>query len=191
MQKVLVPQNSFQYGEISPSTIMRTDSPVYASSAQSLQNMIVLSSGAVKKRTGLKYQATNAQTDKTVHLSPFVFDDNEEYIIAIGDGYVLCYYLNATGGLTLVSTITQDVNSAALPFDKDYINQYTTAQYGDVMFICHPLFAPRLLTRTSLTSFNVSTFSFDTRIDNKVTYQPYTRFHGAGVTLNPSAVSGT
>lgn len=191
MQKVLVPQNSFQYGEISPSTIMRTDSPVYASSAQSLQNMIVLSSGAVKKRTGLKYQATNAQTDKTVHLSPFVFDDNEEYVIAIGDGYVLCYYLNASGGLTLVSTITQDVDSAALPFDKDYINQYTTAQYGDVMFICHPLFAPRLLTRTSLTAFNVSTFSFDTRIDNNVIYQPYTRFHGSGVTLNPSAVSGS
>ena len=190
MQKVLVPQNSFQYGEISPSTIMRTDSPVYASSAQSLQNMIVLSSGAVKKRTGLKYQATNAQTDKTVHLSPFVFDDNEEYIIAIGDGYVLCYYLNASGGLTLVSTITQDVNSAALPFDKDYINQYTTAQYGDVMFICHPLFAPRLLTRTSLTAFNVSTFSFDTRIDNRVIYQPYTRFHGTGVTLDPDKVIG-
>jgi hypothetical protein len=169
---------------------MRTDSPVYASSAQSLQNMIVLSSGAVKKRTGLKYQATNAQTDKTVHLSPFVFDDNEEYIIAIGDGYVLCYYLNASGGLTLVSTITQDVNSAALPFDKDYINQYTTAQYGDVMFICHPLFAPRLLTRTSLTAFNVSTFSFDTRIDNRVIYQPYTRFHGTGVTLDPDKVIG-
>lgn len=190
MQKVLVPQNSFQYGEISPSTIMRTDSPVYASSAQSLQNMIVLSSGAVKKRTGLKYQATNAQTDKTTHLAPFVFDDNEQYLIAIGDGYLLCYYLNASGGLTLVSTLTQDVNSAALPFDKDYINQYTTAQYGDVMFICHPLFAPRLLTRTSLTAFNVSTFSFDARIDNKVIYQPYTRFHSAGVTLNPSKVSG-
>ncbi len=191
MQKVLVPQNSFQYGEISPSTIMRTDSPVYASSAQSLQNMIVLSSGAVKKRTGLKFHAANAQTDTTVRLFPFIFDDNEEYLIAIGDGYVLCYYLNSTGGLTLVSTITQDVDSAALPFDKDYINQYTTAHYGDVMFICHPLFAPRLLTRTGLTSFNISTFSFDTRIDNKVIYQPYSGFHGAGVTLNPSAVSGT
>lgn len=190
MQKVSVPQNSFQFGEISPSTIMRTDSPVYASSAQDLQNMIVLSSGSVKKRTGLKHQGTNSQTDKTVKLFPFVFDDNEEYVIAVGGAYVLCYLLNATGGLTLVETITQDSSGGALPFDKDYLHQYTTAHYGDVMFICHPLFAPRLLTRTSLTDFNISTFSFDVRVDNNVIYQPYTRFHSAGATLNPSKVSG-
>lgn len=191
MQKVRVPQNSFQFGEISPSTVMRTDSPIYAASAQSLENMIVLSAGAVKKRTGLKYHSTNVQTDKTIRLDKFVFDDNEEYVIQIGDGYVLCHLLNADGSLTLVQTITLDTSSAALPFDKDYLKQYTVAQYGDVLFICHPLFAPRLLTRTSLTAFNVSTFSFDVRIDNDEIYQPYTRFHASGVTLDPSARTGT
>ena len=55
MQKVRIPQNSFQYGEISDNTIMRTDSPIYAASAQSLENMIVLPEGAVKKRHGTKF----------------------------------------------------------------------------------------------------------------------------------------
>lgn len=37
MQKIRVAQNSFQFGEISDSAIMRTDSPVYGASAQSLK----------------------------------------------------------------------------------------------------------------------------------------------------------
>jgi len=55
MQKVRVPINSFQYGEISDSLIMRTDSPVYNQSAQRLENLLVMSEGSVKKRTGLKH----------------------------------------------------------------------------------------------------------------------------------------
>jgi hypothetical protein len=321
MQKVRVPINSFQYGEISDSLIMRTDSPVYGQSAQRLENLIVMSEGSVKKRTGLKHiydygltykasdgtgtadddgivtQFTNsgqtnfalngtfvssgvasfnnagrfvtfyndnnasagnpipsalnltltitgtdiyglAQTEaialddniatytstksfKTVtavsintaptnfnlkvgvtstldylnksdqsHLFKFIFDDNEEYIISVEHLRVRCFRLLTDGTISLVSTITQDTSSAALPFDEDYLQEYTAAQYGDVMFISHPLFAPRLLTRTSLTSFEIDTYSFDTRADNKVTYQPYSKFHASGVTLDPSAISG-
>jgi len=183
MQKVRIPQNSFQYGEISDNTVMRTDSPIYAASAQSLENMIVLPEGAVKKRHGAKFHYKNTQTNKELYLAPFIFDDNEEYIIGIGEAYILCWRITANNNLSLVATITQDTQSNVLPFDKDYIHQYNTAQYGDVMFICHPLFAPRMLTRTSLTTFEVSVFSFDTSYDNKDTYQPYSVFHSANVTL--------
>ena len=183
MQKVRIPQNSFQYGEISDNTVMRTDSPIYASSAQSLENMIVLPEGAVKKRHGGKFHYKNTQTNKELHLAPFIFDDNEEYIIGIGEAYILCWRITANNNLSLVATITQDTQSNVLPFDKDYIHQYNTAQYGDVMFICHPLFAPRMLTRTSLTTFEVSVYSFDTSYDNKDTYQPYSVFHSTNQTL--------
>ena len=59
------------------------------------------------------------------------------------------------------------------------------------MFISHPLFAPRLLIRTSLTSFEIDTYSFDARADNKVTYQPYSRFQSSSLLLDPSAISGS
>lgn len=195
MQKVRVPINSFQYGEISDSLLMRTDSPVYAQSAQRLENLIVMSEGSVKKRTGLKhiydYGITFSSTyPEQSHLYKFVFDDNEEYIISIEHQKVRCFQLETNGNVTLVQTLTTDVDSAVLPFDREYLQQYTSAQYGDVMFISHPLFAPRMLTRTSLTSFEIDTYSFDTRADNKVTYQPYSVFHSSGVTLDPSAVSG-
>ncbi len=189
MQKVRIPQNSFQYGEISGNTVMRTDSPIYAASAQSLENMIVLPEGAVKKRHGTKFIYKNTQANKKLHLAPFIFDDNEEYLIGIGEGYIFCWRLLTDGTITLVSTITADTSSNALPFDEDYLQQYNTAQYGDVMFICHPLFAPRMLTRTSLTSFELSVFSFDTDYSGENTKQPYSVFHPSNVTLTCNSTS--
>ncbi len=195
MQKVRVPINSFQYGEISDSLLMRTDSPVYSQSAQELENLVVMAEGSVKKRFGLKHQYTYGITYSSTypeqsHLFRFVFDTNEEYVISVEHQKVRCFRKLANSDLSLVSTLTQDVSSATLPFDREYLQEYTAAQYGDVMFICHPLFAPRMLVRTSLTSFEVSTYAFDSRADNIVTYQPYSRFHASGVTLNPSAVTG-
>ena len=194
MQKVRVPINSFQFGEISDSMLMRTDSPVYAQSAQTIQNFVVTSEGSIKKRYGLKHLYTyglSSAGQAQSHLFKFVFDNNEEYVISVEEGRIRCFQLETSGAVTLVSTLTADTDGNPLPFDEDYIQQYTSAQYGDVMFICHPLFAPRMLTRTGLTSFEVSVYTFDQRLDGTVTYQPYTRFQSQGVTLDPSGTTGS
>tara|TARA_S200002703_G_scaffold56966_2_gene49707 strand:+ start:2916 stop:5468 length:2553 start_codon:yes stop_codon:yes gene_type:complete len=195
MQKVRVPQNSFQFGEVSDSLKMRTDTGVYTGSAQKVENMIITVEGSAKKRTGLKniydYSITyDSSNPNQSHLFPFIFDNNEQYIISIEHQKVRCFRVVDSTTITLVATITADTSSAALPFDKVYLQQYTAAQMGDVMFICHPLFAPRVLTRTSLTAFEISTYTFDTRADNKQIYQPYSKYQSVGVTLDPSATTG-
>ena len=91
--------------------------------------------------------------------------------------------------MTLVATVTTDTSGNSLPFDRDYLQEYTFAQSGDVMWICHPLFMPRLIVRTSLTAFQVETYSFDVRQDNKKTFQPYSSFTSAGVTLGVGGFS--
>lgn len=196
MQKVRIPQNSFQFGEVSDSLKMRTDTGVYTGSAQKVENMIITAEGSAKKRTGLKHiydYSVNydASYPNQSHLFPFIFDNNEQYIISIEHQKVRCFRIVDSTTTTLVATITSDINSATLPFDKVYLQQYTAAQMGDVMFICHPLFAPRLLTRTSLTDFEISTYTFDTRADNKQIYQPYSKYQAVGVTLDPAATSGS
>ena len=197
MQKIRVPQNSFQFGEVSDSLIMRTDTAIYTSSAQKVQNMIITAEGSAKKRQGTKryydyginYSSSSSYKYQS-RLFPFVFDNNEQYIISIEHQKVRCFRVVDEDTVTLVATLTADASGATLPFNRVFLNQYTTAQMGDVMFICHPLFAPRVLTRTSLTAFNVSTYTFDDRADGKKTYQPYSKFQGVGVTLNPNATSG-
>ena len=196
MQKLRVPINSFQFGEVSGSLLMRTDSPVYASSAQSLQNMIVMSEGSVKKRDGLKHAYTYSDLSfdplypDQSHLFRFMFSDDEQYIVSVEDQKARFFYLEPSGAITLVNTITQDTNLNPLPFYKAYLKEYTFAQYGDVMFICHPLFMPRMLIRTSLTSFEITPFSFDQRYDGSYVFQPYSAFQPSGVTLDPSGTTG-
>lgn len=174
---------------------MRTDTAVYTASAQRLENMVVMAEGSVKKRYGMKhiydYSITYSSSNpEQSHLYPFVFDENEEYIISIEHQKVRCFRLiDGSDTVSLVATITADTSSAALPFDQAYLKEYTTAQYGDVMFVSHPLFAPRMITRTSLTSFEISTYSFDQRSDGLQTYQPYSKFQSHGVTLDPSDVN--
>ena len=158
--------------------------------------MIVTAEGSLKKRYGLKhiydYSLTyDANNPAQSHLFRFIFDDNEEYVVSVENQKVRCFQLETSGAVTLVSTITQDTNGDTLPFNQSYLQEYTYAQYGDVMFICHPLFAPRMLIRTGLTSFEITPFTFDQRADNKVTYQPYSKFQSTDVTLDPSASTGT
>jgi len=196
VQKIRVPQNSFQFGEVSDSLVMRTDTGIYTSSAQKVENMIITAEGSARKRQGLKhiydYSITyDASNPDQSHLFPFVFDNNEQYIISVEHAKVRCFRVVDADTVSLVATLTADASSAALPFDKDYLKEYTAAQMGDVMFICHPLFAPRILTRTGLTSFSISTYTFDDRSDSKKTYQPYSIFQGVGVTLNPAATTGS
>lgn len=195
MQKIRVPISNFQFGEVSPAIRTRTDTAIYAASGQTVENLLVMAEGSLKKRLGLKhiyeYGITyDADNPAQSHLYSFVFDDNEKYVISVEHQKIRCFSVGDSS-VTLVDTITTDTDGAALPFDQEYLQQYTAAQYGDVMFICHPLFAPRMLTRTSLTTFELSVYTFDLRADNKVTYQPYTKFHSQGVTLDPSASTGS
>ena len=195
MQKVRVPINSFQYGEVSDSLVMRTDTPIYAQSAQRLENLVVMPEGSVKSRDSLRriydYSITyDANNPEQSHLYKFDFDDNEQYLISVEHQKIRCFRLLSESAI-LVETISLDIDGGSLPFNQAYLQEYTAAQYGDIMFICHPLFAPRVLVRTSLTSFELDTFTFDKRADKKETYQAYTRFQSANTFLDPSATTGT
>lgn len=196
MQKVRVPISSFQFGEVSDSLSSRIDTPILNSSAERVENFVVMPEGSLKKRHGLQhiydYNLTYSSSNPIKsQLTSFVFDDNEQYLISIEHEKLRAFRLLVDGSVSLVATVTLDVDSNDLPFDQDYLNQYSYAQYGDVLFVCHPLFAPRVITRTSLTTFEVSVYSFDVRADNNQIYQPYYDFQSQGVTLDPSASTGS
>ena len=197
MQKIRVPFTNFSFGEVSESTLMRTDTPIYQSSAQTIQNMLMLSEGGVKRRPGFQriydFDITRDTTKKfQSKLFPFIFSGDEQYIVSVEHQKLRVFAVSpTTGEVSLAKTLIADTSSNALPFDEDYLHEYTHAQYGDVMFICHPLFMPMQLVRTGLTSFELTPMSFDERNDGSLTYQPYGVFHAADVTLQASGTSGT
>jgi hypothetical protein len=197
MQKVRVPITNFQFGEVSPSLYSRTDTAVYTASAQRVENLFLRAEGGVIKRAGLQniyafdttYDATKVQQSR---LLPFIFSDDERYIISMEHQKLRIFQINATtGAVSLIQTITQDTNSDALKFTHTYMHEFTYAQAGDVMFICHPTFMPQQIVRTGLTTFQVETFIFDVKSDTTEIYQPYYSFHPIDITLDPSATTGT
>lgn len=197
MQKVRVPLTNFKYGEVSPSLYSRTDTELYNQSAQKVENFFLRAEGGVIKRPALehiyKYDITVDGTKvQQSRLLPFIFSDDEQYVVSLEHQKIRVFLISpTTGAVSLTATITQDVNSQTLKFDHDYLHEYTFAQAGDVMFICHPLFMPQQLIRTSLSTFQVEAFVFDQRSDNKQIYQPYFNFQKSGVTLDVSATSGS
>jgi hypothetical protein len=198
MQKVRVPLTNFQFGEISPSLLSRTDTGVYSASAQRVKNFLLRSEGGVIKRSGTRqiyrfsditYDATKSQQSR---LLSFVFSDDEQYIISLEHQKVRIFIIDPdTGVVSLTETIDLDINGDPLPFDEQYLHEYTFAQAGDVMWICHPLFMPREIVRTSLTTFVVELFSFDERADGTVVFQPYYDFSAYSTTLSSSLVTGS
>ena len=104
MQRVRVPINSFQYGEVSRSAMMRTDSAIYNASAQSLKNMVILSEGGIVKRKGLKFFYRFDITEDATktfqsYIVPFVFSDDEQYLISIEDAKVRCFRVDGASVL--------------------------------------------------------------------------------------------
>ena len=197
MRKVRVPLTNFAFGEVSPSLISRTDVPVYTQSAQRVENFFLRSEGGVVKRAGMEHIYefdTTIDTAKTqqTRLLPFIFSDDEQYIISLEHQKVRVFRIDPSdNSVSLIQTITSDVDSATLIFDDEYLHQYTYAQAGDVMFVCHPTFVPQQIVRTGLTTFQVESFLFDERSDSKKIYQPYYSFQTSGMTLDPSASSGS
>lgn len=196
MARIRVPLNNFSFGEVSPSLRSRTDSPVYVAAAESVKNFFIRAEGGVINRPGteriyefgLTYDASLAQQ---VRLEPFIFSDDEKYIIAFSNVRIDIFRIATNGTVSHVQTLTTDVNGDAVPFDNNNIVEFTYTQKGDFMFIAHRTFLCRELVRTGLTTFEMRVFEFDQSIDGNKKHQPYYNFQGAGTTITSSGTSGT
>ena len=196
MQKARVPLTNFQFGEVSPSLISRTDTRVYNNSAQKIENFFLRAEGGVIKRAGRKkiYEFdTSIDTAKVQQhrLVPFIFSDDERYIVSLEHQKIRVFQIDTSNNVTLAATLTADSSGATIPITNLNMHEVTYAQAGYVMFIAHQTFMVRKLVRTGLTSFQMETKTFDTQSAGAKIYQPYFQFQDLGVTLDPSASSGT
>ncbi len=196
MARVRVPITNFQYGEISPSLVSRTDTPLYNNSAKKVENFFLRNEGGLLKRFGTRriYEfdtTVDSSATQQLRLVPFIFSDDERYIVSLESAKIRVFQISpTTGAVSLIQTLTQDVDSAAIPFSNIILPELTYAQSGDVMFIAHQTFMVRKLVRTGLTTFQLETMTFNESADGYRINQPYYSFQGVGVTLNPSASTG-
>lgn len=170
-------QSSFSEGEWSPLLKGRVESERYKNALAVCQNYVPLVQGPLTRRPGSYYVAEVKTSSAKTRLVPFEFSVTQAYILEFGNQYIRFYKDEG------------QIESGGSPYEIS--TPYTTAdlfdlkftQSADVLYITHPSYAPRKLTRTAHTAWTLTTITF---LDG-----PYLATNTTAVTLALSGTSGS
>lgn len=174
-QKASLTQTNFTSGILSPKLHGRTELAQYANGLDTCVNYAVMAQGGIERRPGTKYIGEVKNSANITKLVPFIYSTEQAYILEFGNLYVRFY---RDEGLLTVPPIVEVVT----PYLSSDLAELTYTQSADVLYLFHPNYQPRKLTRTSLTSFTLSLFDF---IDG-----PFLEVNTTAVTMTPSATTG-
>ncbi len=146
--------SNFTAGEISSSLYGRVDLAKYYNGCRLLENYLIKPQGGAVRRPGTYYVEDVKYHNRKVRLIPFEFSDTQAYILEFGHEYIR-FYMDE-GQLQSGSAAYE----IASPYQESDLFELDYAQSADVMYIVHPDYAPRKLTRTGHTAWTLSTPSF-------------------------------
>lgn len=78
---------SFSAGEVSPAIHARADLSLYRAALRTLQNGTVMKTGGIQSRAGFTHKGAT-KSNGYARLVPVVFDDDQNYLLEMGDEYV-------------------------------------------------------------------------------------------------------
>lgn len=140
--------NNFSAGELSPEMLGRVDLAKYQNGCETLVNWLPLIEGGMMSRPGTRFVSAAKYGDRQARLLPFVFSTLQAYMLEFGHGYIRVY---KDGG--------QIVDGAGNPIE--ILTSYTESdlprlkfqQRADVLYLTHPGYPRKKLSRTSHTSW--------------------------------------
>ena len=152
MPKITTAKQNFTAGELSPRLFGRTDLGRYDNGAQIIQNFIVQPHGGLTRRPGTRFVREVKTSANKTRLIPFQFNVEQAYILEFGNNY---FRIFKDGGIIVDGSnvpieVTTPYATADLPGLK-------FAQSADIMYLVHPDYAPRKITRTSHTAWTIDT----------------------------------
>jgi len=175
-------QQSFNAGEFSPRLMARTDFPKYGFAGEVVENFLMLQQGGMMRRPGTRFVAEVKSGASAVRLLPFVFGDDQAYIIEAGDvggsdGGYFRFYMNK--GQIQKDAAPYEIQT---PYAADDLRGIRFAQSADVMYLAHPTPGPRQLSRSGHTSWSIGKPAF--------THGPYIE-NATDTTLVASDIEGS
>jgi hypothetical protein len=148
-------QNSFAGGCFSPSIFPRVDLDKYRTGVKTLDNFTVHPYGGISNRPGFRYVNTVKNAAQDSILVNFVFSEIEAYALEFGDQYIRFY----TDGAQIQNlAVAYEVTSPYLEADLEELRFEASA---DVIFITHPDYQPRTLTRLGNASWTLAILEYD------------------------------
>jgi len=145
---------AFNAGEVSPLLDARVDLEWYFKACRTQLNAIPLPQGPVTRRPGFQHVAEVKTSSSATRLIPFEFSTTQAYIIEAGHQYFR-FYKDKAQILSGMSAY-----EIASPYAAGDLAKLKWTQSADTLYLTHPGYAPRKLTRTGHTSWTLSTISF-------------------------------
>lgn len=144
-------QDTFVRGEISPRLHSRASLDLYRAALAQCVNYITLPHGGIRKRGGTYYAGEVKTSATATRLIPFIFSPDQAYALEVGNLYIRVYAYGSRVGTVEVVT----------PWATADIWDLAFYQSADVMWICHPDYEPRTLTRTAHTTWTLAAFQVE------------------------------
>ena len=170
-------QTNFTAGEFSPLLEGRVDLAKYPNAVSKMENFYVFPHGPADKRPGTRYITSVKTSSAVTRLIPFIFNTVQAYIIEFGNNY--CRFYKDEGQI-LDSGSAYEIVS---PYATADLPALKFTQSADILYICHPNYRPRELTRTGHTAWTFSNYDYGDG--------PYLAINSTATTLSPSGTTGS
>jgi hypothetical protein len=175
MTQAFVTQTNFSAGELDPRLLGRTDLRAYENGAARLRNVVVETTGGVRRRPGSTYVATAHGPGRLVALE---IGAGLPYLLAFSDFRVDIY----RDGSSRASLTT--------PWSEIELRQIVWAQLDQSLLVTHPEVPPQRLIRESDTVWSIAEWQF-AELAPQLTLAPFARFAPPNVAIQASATTGT
>jgi len=175
MTRAVVKQTSFTSGELDPRLLGRSDLRAYENGAARLRNMLVETTGGVRRRPGTRYLTTAPGAGRLATLevgaeTAYVLIFTDLQVDIVRDGVVRARLLT--------------------PWTSAEVPGLVWAQYDASLIVTHPDAPPQQLRRVSDTVWTLDEFTFAEKAD-QITCAPFARFAAPDVAIQSSAAAGT
>lgn len=163
---------------MSPELQGRLDLAKYGSGVNYAINFIVRDYGGLERRPGFEYRGNPKEVDTGARLFPFIFNDQQSYVVEMGDEYARFWMLG--GQIKTVSPDAPYEITSPYLFGDLWRIQYS--QSADVMWLTHPSYQIQTLTRSAHSSWTMADWQSDTG--------PFLDPNATAITMTPGAVTG-
>jgi hypothetical protein len=178
MPRVVYEKVNFSAGQIDEAARKNKDRPLYAAGCASARNYRLLNGGGAKRRaaTWLRAVLANGKSVGCEYVTP----DGGVFILVFSHAQLTVY----DDTPSLVQTLTGQ------PWGSAIIDELYFDVADGKLTVCHNNFASQVISVDDAGVWSVSDFTFADS-DGAGTAQPYWNYQTKGVTLTPSALTGS
>jgi hypothetical protein len=169
---------SFNSGELSPFLDALTSLEKYRAGCRTLENFILLPYGGAVRRPGTQYLGAAKNADKRCRLIGFNFSTTTNFVLEVGEEYIRFWSNGA-----IVESSPSTPLEVATPYQESELREIQYIQINDIVYLVHPSYAVRKLSRVSDTSWTIAEVDW--------TWPAFLDENTEDTTITPSGTTGS